>query len=117
MIDDHLASIALEARDALLRRNRGVVRANLRRLEHWVAGEPRIDWVKPRGGTVTLLSYRSSLPSRLFCERLLAETGTLLTPGSAFGLEGAVRIGFGNAEAALIAGLEGLSAFLARAPD
>ena len=111
-IDDCLASIALENRDALLRRNREIVARNLAVLDNWVSGEPRMDWVRPTGGTVTLLKYRADMGSEEFCRRLLAETGVLLVPGQAFEVEGTVRIGFGNATATLEAGLAGLSRFL-----
>jgi aspartate/methionine/tyrosine aminotransferase len=112
MIDDRIATIALENRDALLARNRRIVRSNLGILSRWVAGEPLIDWVKPTGATVTLLSYGLDVPSEVFCRRLLDETGVLLVPGSAFGMDGSVRIGFGNGVEALVPGLEALSQFL-----
>jgi aspartate/methionine/tyrosine aminotransferase len=112
MIDEHVAAIALESCAALLRRNRAIVATNLAMLDRWVAGEPLISWVKPTGGTVTLLHYRLDLGSEEFCRRLLAEAGVLLVPGAAFGMEGCVRIGFGNPTAVLEAGLAELSGFL-----
>ncbi len=115
-IDDHLAAIALENRDALLARNRDVVRTNLARLATWMEREPRLSWVRPAGGTVTLLRYDASIGSVEFCTRLLEKTGVLLAPGAAFGVEGTVRIGFGNGAAALAGGLEGLSRFLRSLP-
>jgi aspartate/methionine/tyrosine aminotransferase len=116
MIDDHVASIALENREALLKRNRAIVRANLALVERWVAKEPRISWVKPRGGTVTLLRFDAPIGSVEFCTRLLAETGVLLAPGAVFEMEGTLRIGFGNATASVTAGLDGLSRFLLTLP-
>lgn len=113
MIDDHVASIALENSDALLRRNRQIVRTNLTLLDDWVSREPLRSWVRPTGGTVTLLNYDLDIGSYEFCRRLMDETGVLLTPGAAFEMEGTVRIGFGNGTDALRGGLEGLSRFLA----
>lgn len=113
MIDDHVASIALENSDALLRRNRQIVRTNLTLLDDWVSREPLMSWVRPTGGTVTLLNYDLDIGSYEFCRRLMDETGVLLTPGAAFEMEGTVRIGFGNGTDALRGGLEGLSRFLA----
>lgn len=115
-IDDHLAAIALENRDALLARNRGVVRTNLATVAAWVEREPRISWVRPEGGTVTLLRYDAAIGSVEFCTRLLEDTGVLLAPGAVFGMEGTVRIGFGNGAAALAGGLKGLSRFLRSLP-
>lgn len=114
MLDDHLAAIALENSPALLKRNRAIVRTNLAILDAWVAREPLISYVKPKGGTITLLKYAVDMPSAEFCKRLIDETGALLMPGSALGMEGTVRIGFGNGTETLKAGLAEFSRFLAQ---
>jgi aspartate/methionine/tyrosine aminotransferase len=116
MVDDLLASIALEARDALLRRNRALVRGNLATLDAWVAGEPRIRYIKPRSGTTALLGYESSIPSETVCLRLLETQGVLFTPGSALDAEGYLRIGYANSPAILAEGLTRTSASLATLP-
>jgi len=112
LIDDLLAAIALEHRDALLMRSREIVRTNLAILDDWMASEPSMSYVKPAAGTMALLAYGADLPSRTFCLRLLEETGVLFTPGSAFGIEGTVRIGYANDRAVLDEGLRRTSAFL-----
>jgi aspartate/methionine/tyrosine aminotransferase len=112
MLDDHFASIALEHRDAILTRNRGIVRENLAILDRWVAEEPAISYVKPKGGTVALLKYDFDLPSRDFCVRLLEAEGVMFTPGSALDMEGYVRIGYANNRAVLEEGLPRVSRFL-----
>jgi aspartate/methionine/tyrosine aminotransferase len=116
MVDDLLASIALEARDALLGRNRALVRGNLATLDAWVAGEPRIRYIKPRSGTTALLGYESSIPSETVCLRLLETQGVLFTPGSALDAEGYLRIGYANSPAILAEGLTRTSASLATLP-
>ncbi|MBX9454148.1 MAG: aminotransferase [Mesorhizobium sp.] len=113
MIDDLLAAIALESRDAVLVRNRAIVRENLEMLDAWVADEPSISWVKPRSGTTVLLRYTHEMDSEAFCTRLLEETGVLFTPGSALGAEGTVRIGYANNPRILREGLAAASGFLA----
>jgi aspartate/methionine/tyrosine aminotransferase len=112
MLDDHFASIALEHRDAILARNRAIVRENLAILDRWVAEEPAISYVKPKGGTVALLKYDFDLPSRDFCVRLLEAEGVMFTPGSALDMEGYVRIGYANNRAVLEEGLPRVSRFL-----
>lgn len=112
MLDDHFASIALEHRDAILARNRAIVRGNLAILETWVAQEPAISYVKPKGGTVALLKYAFDLPSRDFCVRLIETEGVMFTPGSALDMEGYVRIGYANNRAVLEQGLPRVSRFL-----
>lgn len=116
MLDDLFASIALEHRDRLAERNHAIVRANLATLDDWVASQPLIEYVKPRSGTTALLRYHHALPSREFCVRLLEETGVMLTPGSAFGVEGHVRIGYANNPDVLRGGLDRFADFLAVAP-
>lgn len=112
MLDDHFASIALEHRDAILKRNRAIVRENLAILDRWVSEEPTISYVKPKGGTVALLKYDFDLPSRDFCIRLLEAEGVMFTPGSALDMEGTVRIGYANNRAVLEEGLPRVSRFL-----
>lgn len=112
MLDDHFAAIALEHRDAILARNRAIVRTNLAILDRWVAQELAISYVKPKAGTVALLKYDFDMPSREFCVRLLEAEGVMFTPGSALDMEGYVRIGYANNRAVLEAGLERVSRFL-----
>lgn len=114
MIDDHFAALALENADAVLSRSKRITRTNLEILSDWVEHEPLIDWVKPQSGTVAMLRYRLPMSSEQFCLALLGETGVMLTPGSAFGMEGYLRIGYANDEAILREGLERMSGFLAK---
>jgi aspartate/methionine/tyrosine aminotransferase len=112
MIDDFFAALAIENADAILSRSRRIVRTNLAVLDQWVASEPSISWVRPAAGTTTLLHYDFDVSSRDFCVRLLEDTGVMFTPGSAFELEGCVRIGYANSPAILAEGLERVRPFL-----
>jgi len=112
ILDDHFATIALENADRILARSRSITRENLALLDEWVAGEPLVSYVKPTSGTTALLKYAIDMPSRDFCISLLEDTGVLFTPGSAFEIEGYVRIGFGNNRDDLSDGLKRVSAFL-----
>jgi aspartate/methionine/tyrosine aminotransferase len=114
ILDDIFSSIALENRDKILARSRNLVRTNLATLDRWVQSENAFSYVKPRAGTVTLLKYAVDMPSHEFCTRLLAVTGVLFTPGSAFELEGCVRIGYANGSEILEEGLRRTSGFLRR---
>ncbi|MCG7494242.1 aminotransferase [Thalassobius sp. Cn5-15] len=113
-IDEFLAAIALENRDKILSRSRQITRDNLAILDHWIAAEPLINWVKPKSGTTALLRYDLDMSSRDFCVTLLQEEGVLLTPGSAMDMEGWLRIGYTNPTEDLKAGLKRLSSFLKR---
>lgn len=114
MINDYLATIALEHAELILERSRAITRQNLAVLSDWVDSESRITWVKPASGTTALLHYDADLPSRDFCSRLLDNTGVLFMPGSALGVEGTVRIGYANATSVLTAGLPHVSTFLSQ---
>ncbi|MCO5091859.1 aminotransferase [Bosea sp. (in: a-proteobacteria)] len=114
MIDDHFAALALENADKILARSQAITRGNLAILSAWVENEPSISWVRPRSGTTALLKYDLDMSSRDFCVALLQETGVMFTPGSAMEMEGYVRIGYANAPEVLKAGLERVSAFLAK---
>ncbi len=112
MIDDHVATIALQAADRILARSRAITRRNLGLLAGWVAATPGLSMVRPRAGTTALVAYGRDTPSRRFCEDLLAATGVLFTPGEVFGLEGHVRIGYACATDTLTEGLRRTAAWL-----
>jgi len=113
MVDDLLATIALEHADVLLERSRAITRGNLATLIDFVSRTPRLSFVAPRGGTTALLDIGSEITSRDFCVRLIEQTGVMLTPGSALDVEGYVRIGFANNPSLLAEGLAILGEFLA----
>lgn len=114
MIDDHFAALALENRERILERSKSITRENLAVLEEWVEAEAGISWVKPLSGTTTLLKYDLPMTSDEFCIKLVQETGVLFTPGSAFDMDGYVRIGFANTPSVLKEGLERVSDFISR---
>jgi aspartate/methionine/tyrosine aminotransferase len=110
MIDDHFAALALEHRQAILRRARSITRENLQLLADFVATSPVLRWVRPRAGTTALVAVDLPVPSRDLCLRLLQETGVMFTPGTALGMEGYVRIGYANNREVLQEGLARLEA-------
>ncbi len=112
MIDEALAAIALEAKEAIIGRNRGIVKENLAVLDAWVTKEPRFSYVKPQCGTTALLYCDVDMPSEEFCSKLLAETGAFLTPGSCFDEEHCFRIGYACNKRELEEGLAKLSEFV-----
>ncbi|MEH6591606.1 MAG: aminotransferase [Halioglobus sp.] len=114
MIDDHFATIALENKHRILERSQSITRSNLEVLEAWLDLEPKVSWVKPHSGTTALLKYDLPMSSRDFCISLLQETGVMYTPGSAFGLEGYIRIGYAQAPSILKEGLARTSKFLSQ---
>ena len=112
MMDDLFASIALEHRDAILARNRGILRGNLALLDAWIAADPGLSYVKPKSGTTALVKYDVAIPSYELCVRLVNEVGVMFTPGSVMEMEGHVRVGYANAQRNLEVGLPRVTEFL-----
>ena len=104
-LDDLLASVALESREAISARNLAICREGGRLLAEFVAGEPHIYYVKPKGGTTAFLRYDLPMESAELCRRLQEETGVMLLPGSALDMEGYLRIGYCNDPGITEAGL------------
>lgn len=105
LIDDLLASAALEVAEAILERSRRITRENLAILDAWISGRDDVDYVRPASGTTALLRYSAGLGSYDLCSRLLDSAGVLFTPGAAFGVEGTIRIGYADDAALLSEGL------------
>jgi aspartate/methionine/tyrosine aminotransferase len=115
MIDDYFASIALEAKDKILTRNQSITRTNLATLDAWINQEPLVTYIRPKAATVCLLKFDLDMSSTEFCTALIETTGVMFTPGSAFDMEGYIRVGFANPLEVLQQGLEKVSGFLADA--
>ncbi|WP_130862190.1 aminotransferase [Bacilliculturomica massiliensis] len=113
VLDDLFASVALEARDAIFRRNREIVLKNRKILDDWVSSQEKVHYTKPAAGNTALLYYDYNVPSRELCTKLLRETGVFFTPGECFELENCVRIGYAFDSRTLKEGLEKFGEFLA----
>ena len=112
MLDEALADVALRHADRLLERNRGIVRANLKTVTDWMAGEPRLRWHRPQAGTTALIFYDYPVPSYDFCLRAYRETGAFVTPGDCFNEPFSFRLGYGCDPEELRQGLNAMSALL-----
>jgi aspartate/methionine/tyrosine aminotransferase len=95
-----LGVIALRAADAILRRNRDLVRANLALVDELLAAHPeRLAWVRPRAGAIGFPRLLDAEPVERFCDRLRERQGVLLLPGTVYGHAGNhARLGFGRAD-------------------
>ncbi len=93
-----LAAHALRNRDDILSRVRNVSRANLDQLAGFMARHSEtLEWVPPKGGTVSFPWFKDGRNARPFCEAAAA-AGVLIVPGDCFGGPNHVRIGFGAQE-------------------
>ena len=95
-----------------MERNLGIIRGSLAVLEEWIDAHPRFHWVKPRAGTTAFPGYDYDMPSDEFCVDLLGGTGTFLLPGSCFGIDKRLRVGYAYGTEVLRRGLASLSEWL-----
>lgn len=115
-LNDRMAQIVLASLGTLLERTRTIAQGNLATVEQWIRErEGLIDWVPPRGGLLGLLHYRMDVPSAELADRLAGEASVMLAPGSTFGQEHHLRIGFGADPERFKEGLSVAAGFIERA--
>lgn len=117
-LSDYLACRTFANREAILARTRAISAENLHMLRDFIADRAdRFSWVEPRGGLLGLLRYHFDLPSEIVANRLAEEERVMLAPGSAFGMEGRLRIGLGGEPERFTAGLARVDRFFSRRRD
>jgi aspartate/methionine/tyrosine aminotransferase len=94
---EFLATLALRHADTIARRNREILRGNLKRLDRFFAAHPdRFSWHRPRGGSIAFPALLRG-EAGAFCADVLERSGVLLLPGTLYGPDyNAFRIGFGR---------------------
>ena len=112
VLDDMIASLALQNKEKIFDRNRSILLKNREILDKWVEETEGVEYVKPVAGTTALIEYDIDMPSYDLCKKLIKEKGVLFTPGAAFEMEGAVRIGYAFDSELLREGLDKFAEFL-----
>ena len=112
IINDYLASIAIENKSKIIERNLKKIKEGKEILLSWAKSEPQIRLVSPCGGTTALLGYNFDFPSADLCKNLQEKTGVMILPGSTLEMEGYLRVGYGNNPEKLKKGLEIFSNYL-----
>jgi len=118
-LSDRLARVALAAtrRPALLDRTRAILRANLPRIEQWLRDhDPAFSWISPEAGAIVYVRYNYRINSTELVTRLLKEKSVLIVPGDHFGMDGYLRLGYGERSDYLQRGLDRLHELLASLP-
>ncbi|MGQ0562790.1 MAG: aminotransferase class I/II-fold pyridoxal phosphate-dependent enzyme [Gemmatimonadota bacterium] len=97
-LTDRIAAVALEpgVRPRVLERTRSYLHANLPILSSWLDAAGIFSYTPPQAGAILYARYRLSVDSATLAERLRADHGVLIVPGDHFGMDGFVRIGYGN---------------------
>jgi aspartate/methionine/tyrosine aminotransferase len=99
MVSDILCAAAMEPakREALFARTRGVIRAQLPRLEEWIHTHDDIfRYARPQAGAIAYVKYDLPIGSTALTDRIREEQSVLLVPGDDFGLKKGIRFGFGH---------------------
>lgn len=80
-----LAKIALEAREAILERNRAIIESNLHVLAGFMGDHADLfEWQTPDGGCIGYPRYKGADGVERFTQRLVEEAGVLLLPASIY---------------------------------
>lgn len=112
IFDDMVASLALKHREAILARNRHIIRENLAILDQWIVSEPKASYIRPAEVPTSFVKLDVNVPIEAFCLTLLQKYGVLLVPGNRFDREGYVRLGYSCQQETLKQGLQLLSVCL-----
>jgi len=118
-LSDRLARVALspEKRPALLERTRGILRANLPAIESWLRDRhPAFAWLPPEAGAIVYVRYNYRINSTALVTRLRDEQSVLIVPGDHFGMDGYLRLGYGERPDYLREALDRVHALLSTLP-
>jgi aspartate/methionine/tyrosine aminotransferase len=114
-LSDHLACRVLEPsrRERIMSRTRAILERNLPiALDH--ASKTRsLKSILPEAGGFLMLSYEEAVNSSELAERLRTEKSLLVVPGDHFGMDGWIRIGFGDKTDEIEEGLKRVDEVLA----
>jgi aspartate/methionine/tyrosine aminotransferase len=117
-LSDRMARVALQPqrRARLFERTRGILRRNLPLIEQWLKDAGGFTWIKPEAGAIVYVRYDHQINSTELVNRLRVEKSVLTVPGDHFGMDGYLRLGFGEPPEYNRAGLDRLKELLASLP-
>src|SRR5437763_4099767 len=108
-LSDALAQRALEPprRERILSRTRSTLKQNFPVVGEWLDGRGDLfSYPPPAAGAIVYVRYRIPVNSTELVPRLRTEKSVLIVPGDHFGMDGYLRIGFGEDIAYLRSALE-----------
>src|SRR4030095_593350 len=118
-LSDRLARVALgpERRSRLIERTPVILRTNLPVREDWLRTDfPGFRWIRPEAGAIVYVRYDHPVNSTVLVTRLREEKSVLIVPGDHFGMDGYLRLGFGEPAEYNRAGLDRLTEVLGSLP-
>jgi hypothetical protein len=118
-LSEPLARAALrpDTRLRILDRTRGILKRNFPVLQEWVSQRSSaLRMVPPRAGAIAYVRYGWKINSSKLVTQLREERSVLVVPGDHFGMDGHLRIGFGNEPDDLAEGLSSIAALVDSLP-
>lgn len=104
MLSNHLASHALspEIRPQIIKRTRAYIKKGFPILQAWMdAQEGVFSYVPPQASAVTFINYHLDINSTELMEILCREASVFVGAGDSFGMDGYLRLAFGQEKAVL----------------
>jgi aspartate/methionine/tyrosine aminotransferase len=114
-LSDRMARVALAPshRPRLLQRTRDILHQNLPLVESWLHDhEAAFSWIRPEAGAIFYVRYNYPINSTDLVTELRDTKSVLIVPGDHFGMDGYLRVGYGERPEYLRAGLERLHELL-----
>jgi hypothetical protein len=108
VLAERAAAVAFDHLPALAARARRILEPNFASFDQFMAGQPALEWVKPRGGTVAFPRLRGVTSSDAFAERLVLEYQTAVVPGRFFEAPAHFRVALGIQHDVLARGLDAI---------
>jgi aspartate/methionine/tyrosine aminotransferase len=65
-------------------------------MEAWLTDAGGFHWIKPEAGAIIYVRYDHPVNSTTLVNRLREEKSVLIVPGDHFGMDGYLRLGFGE---------------------
>ncbi len=94
-----------EVRPRILARTKELLTNNLDLTMSWVDADPHLKAIRPKAGAYLMMEYDHEMNSSELSERLRVEKDLLLVPGDHFGMDGWLRVGYGEDTDLLARGL------------
>ena len=95
-----------ELRQRILKRNRTLLRENLKLLQEWLKKhEPIFHFIPPKAGGMAFLRYNIPINSTEFATKLRVEKSCFIVAGDCFGMDNYIRIGIGSEKSYFLNGL------------
>jgi len=115
-LSDCLARRALEParRARILARTRGILNQNFPVIAAWLDAHGGLfSYAPPDAGAIVYVRYHHSINSTELVTRLRQQKSVLIVPGDHFGMDGYLRLGFGDEPTYLSAGLNRVAELIA----